>query len=60
MAVLALLIVPALVLEDRVTDPRLREAAHILNWIVCVIGVFTATVASFSSTRRRSQSWRRS
>lgn len=34
MAVLALLIVPALVLEDRATDPRLREVAHILNWIV--------------------------
>jgi hypothetical protein len=33
MAVLALLIVPALVLEDRATDPRLREAAHLLNWI---------------------------
>jgi voltage-gated potassium channel len=36
MAVLALLIVPALVLEDRATDPRLREAAHVLNWIVWV------------------------
>jgi voltage-gated potassium channel len=36
MAVLALLIVPALVLEDRATDPRLREAAHLLNWIVWV------------------------
>jgi hypothetical protein len=34
MAVLALLIVPALVLEDRATDPWLREGAHILNWIV--------------------------
>jgi hypothetical protein len=31
MAVLALLIVPALVLKDRATDPRLREAAHVLN-----------------------------
>jgi hypothetical protein len=36
MAVLALLIVPALVLEDRATDPRVREAAHLLNWIVWV------------------------
>ena len=34
MAVLALLVVPALVLEDRATEPWLREAAHIINWIV--------------------------
>lgn len=34
MAVLALVLIPALVLEDRATDPRLREAAHVFNWIV--------------------------
>lgn len=35
-AVLALLIVPALVLEDRAGDWRLREAAHVANWIVWI------------------------
>jgi voltage-gated potassium channel len=34
MAVLALVTVPALVLEYRATDPRLREAANVLNWSV--------------------------
>jgi hypothetical protein len=34
MVVLALLVVPALVLDDRATDLRLCEAAHIVNWIV--------------------------
>ena len=34
MAVLALLTVPLLVLEDRASDPSLRQAAHVLNWIV--------------------------
>jgi len=35
-AILALLIVPALVLEDRTSDPALRWAAHITNWIVWI------------------------
>lgn len=35
-AILALLIVPALVLEDRTTDPTLRELARLTNWIVWV------------------------
>src|SRR5207237_7328810 len=33
-AILALLVVPALVLEERATDPLVREGAHIVNWIV--------------------------
>ena len=36
MAVLVLVLIPALVLEDRAMDPRLREAAHVFNWIVCL------------------------
>ncbi len=35
-AILALLVVPALVVEERTTDPTLRELAHITNWIVWV------------------------
>jgi len=33
-AFLALLVVPALVLEDRATDPHIRETARLVNWIV--------------------------
>ena len=33
-AILALLIVPALVLEEHASDPRLREAAYVTNWVV--------------------------
>src|SRR5260221_6766428 len=33
-AILALLIVPALVLEEYGTDARLREAAYVTNWVV--------------------------
>lgn len=33
-ACLALLVIPALVLEERAIDPRLREAAYITNWVV--------------------------
>lgn len=33
---LALLVVPALVLEERTTDPALRAIAHTLNWVVWV------------------------
>jgi voltage-gated potassium channel len=36
MAIMALLVVPALVLENRATDPRLREIAHVINWIVWI------------------------
>jgi len=35
-AFLALLIVPALVLEEHATDPRLREAAYVTNWVVWI------------------------
>jgi voltage-gated potassium channel len=34
MAIFALLTVPLLVIEDRASDPSVRQAAHILNWIV--------------------------
>jgi voltage-gated potassium channel len=34
LALLAILIVPALVLEERATSPLLREVAHGVNWIV--------------------------
>jgi voltage-gated potassium channel len=33
-AILALLVVPALILEDRATDPFIRDAAHMINWAV--------------------------
>jgi voltage-gated potassium channel len=33
-AVMALLVVPALILEDRATDPAIRHAAYLANWIV--------------------------
>ncbi len=34
LALLALLIVPALILEDRASNPLIRDAAHAVNWIV--------------------------
>ena len=34
MGLLALAVVPALVLEDRATDPAIRTAAHLTNWVV--------------------------
>ena len=34
MALLALLVIPVLVLEDRATTPELREAAVIINWVI--------------------------
>src|SRR5258708_38978748 len=42
-AFLALLVVPALVLEGKAADPRLREAAYITNWVVWI-----AFVAEFA------------
>src|SRR5689334_19925382 len=35
-AALAFLIVPALILEERATDLRLRELAYVTNWVVWV------------------------
>jgi hypothetical protein len=29
-----LLIVPALILEDKAANPLMRDAAHVVNWIV--------------------------
>jgi len=34
LALLALLIVPALILEDKAANPLMRDAAHVVNWIV--------------------------
>jgi len=34
LALLALLIVPALILEDKAVNPLMRDAAHVVNWIV--------------------------
>src|SRR6478609_4281979 len=34
LALLALLIVPALILEGRASNPLIRDAAHAVNWIV--------------------------
>jgi voltage-gated potassium channel len=34
LAILALLVVPALILEGRATSPQVRDAAHVLNWII--------------------------
>ena len=52
-AILALLVVPALVLEDRATDPSLRSAAHIVNWIV-----WMAFCAEFVLRWSAARSWR--
>src|SRR4051812_2876409 len=37
MAVFALLTLPLFVVEDRASDPAVRRAAHILNWIVWLV-----------------------
>lgn len=52
-AFLALLIVPALVLEERATDPRLREAAYITNWIVWLAFVAEFAIRWASDRRLR-------
>ena len=36
MALLALLVLPVLVMEDRATTPELRQAATALNWIIWI------------------------
>jgi voltage-gated potassium channel len=38
--VMALLVVPVLVLEDRATDPQIRAFAHVANWVIWL--TFTA------------------
>jgi voltage-gated potassium channel len=38
--IMALLVVPILVLEDRATDPQVRAVAHAANWVIWV--TFTA------------------
>ena len=36
MAVLALLVIPVLVMEDRATTPQIREAAIAVNWVIWI------------------------
>ena len=36
MALLALLVIPVLVMEDRATTPELREVANAVNWIIWI------------------------
>jgi voltage-gated potassium channel len=59
MAVLALVTVPALVLEYRATDPRLREAAYVLNWIVWLAfcGEFALRWVARGSTKFLREAW---
>jgi voltage-gated potassium channel len=52
-AILALLIVPALVLEERTTDPRLLLLAQTVNWIV-----WLAFCAEFVIRWRAARRWR--
>jgi protein-S-isoprenylcysteine O-methyltransferase Ste14 len=52
-ALLALLIVPALVLEERAGDSGLRQAAHVTNWIIWV-----ACVLEFAVRWTAARSWR--
>jgi voltage-gated potassium channel len=39
MALLALLVIPVLVMEDRATTPELREVARIVNWVIWILFV---------------------
>jgi voltage-gated potassium channel len=43
MAILALLVIPVIVMEDRATTPQLRQAATLVNWIIWI-----AFVAEFA------------
>jgi hypothetical protein len=36
MAILALLVIPVLVMEDRATTPQLREVALAINWVIWI------------------------
>jgi voltage-gated potassium channel len=36
MAILALLVIPVLVMEDRATTPEIREAAVVINWLIWI------------------------
>jgi hypothetical protein len=36
MAILALLVIPVLVMEDRATTPQLRDVATTVNWIIWI------------------------
>jgi voltage-gated potassium channel len=44
MGILALLVIPVLVMEDRATTPELRQAATVLNWIIWIAFVAEFTV----------------
>ena len=39
MAILALLVIPVLVMEERATTPQLREVAVAINWIIWIVFV---------------------
>lgn len=39
MALLALLVIPALIMEERATAPEVRQAAVIINWVVWLVFV---------------------
>jgi voltage-gated potassium channel len=39
MAILALLVIPVLVMEERATTPQLREVAAAINWIIWIVFV---------------------
>jgi voltage-gated potassium channel len=52
-AILALLIVPALVLDERTTDPALRELAHVVNWVVWIAFCVEFLVRWAADGRRR-------
>jgi voltage-gated potassium channel len=58
-ALLALLIVPALVLEERTADPFLRNLAHLTNWIVWVAFCieFAVRWAARGSARFLREAW---
>ena len=54
----ALLVVPALILEDRADSLWLRQAAHAINWIVWIAGpllgyeVLAGTVGAFDFSNK--------
>src|SRR4051794_39618074 len=58
-AFLAFLIIPALILEDRATDPTVREAAHIVNWVVWIAfcGEFLARWAASGKRQFVREAW---
>jgi ion transport protein len=58
LAILALLVVPALILEDRTTNPALRWLCNIVNWFVWVafVGEFVTALTVAANRRKYLQS----